>query len=306
VPLALCAGISSAQDYRAIGDTHFYNLRFDQAIAAYSSLIAHDPSDALAYADLGSAILYQELHRLGRLDASAYADGNRFVREQRAKPSSEALTRLTRALDEGQARAQARLAGGKRDDVAHYALCRNATVRATAALMLEKAWVATMRNGMEAKTQCEQVRRSNPDFADAYLILGMYEYGVASLPRSVRWMFAVGGLHGTKQKGLEYAEMAATRGIYAKTGARTLLAVLYRREKRFSSAEAMLEGLRRDYPANYIFALDLASVYSQAGDRDRSLAILKSLIREDTDAAQIARIPPEAIERRVREMEGTK
>ena len=186
-----------------------YNLEFDEAIDAYTELVARNPNVALAYSDLASAYLYRELHRLGRLDSKAFVDGNRFVREQRPNPSPEAIARVMSALNDGRALAQRQVAEGGQNAMAHYALCTNAVVRATLSFMIEKAWIATIRQGAEAKSQCEKVRESDPQFADAYLVLGLHEYAVASLPRSLRFMFALGGLQGKKQRGLEYVERTA-------------------------------------------------------------------------------------------------
>ena len=140
----------------------------------------------------------------------------------------------------------------------------------------------------------------SPEFPDAYLVLGVYQYTAASLPLPVKLFAAVGGLHGSKKKGVEYVSRVANGGKYDRDAARVVLAMLYCREKRPLEAARLLEALIEEYPRNYLYRLELASVYSDAAQPERSLGILKSLLeRADQNRAAYRRLPREAVEERV-------
>src|SRR5262249_48039644 len=79
------------------------------------------------------------------------------------------------------------------------------------------------------------------------------------------------GLVGDKQKGLELVESAAQKGDGAKYDAQILLAVMYRRERRYSDAVREIESLETAFPGNYILSLEIASLHRAAGDAPTAL-----------------------------------
>jgi predicted Zn-dependent protease len=108
----------------------------------------------------------------------------------------------------------------------------------------------------------------------------VYEYVTGSLPLPVRLFAAIGGLHGSREKGIEYLNHVAQQGKYNRDAARVLLVVLYRREKRAPEAVRILEGLLIQYPRNYLFGTELAGMYSDAGQPGRAPPVLKSLLQK--------------------------
>jgi predicted Zn-dependent protease len=112
---------------------------------------------------------------------------------------------------------------------------------------------------------------------------------------------AVGGLHGNKNKGIEYMTRVARQGNYDRDAARVALAVVSRREKRPKDAAAMLEALMMEYPRNYLFGLELASVYTDADKPERALDVLKSLLQGAYDRFPRATVQMqvEALEQRL-------
>jgi predicted Zn-dependent protease len=144
----------------------------------------------------------------------------------------------------------------------------------------------------------------NTQLVDAYLVLGVYEYAMGSLPAAVKMFAAIGGMHGSKKKGIEYVSRVAQEGNYDRDAARVLLAVLYRREKRPLEAAAVLQALMADYPRNYIFTIELASVYSDAGQSHDAVQVLKGLLRQADEKPLIyQRLPRNAVEREIRVIE---
>jgi len=206
LPLAcslIPASFSALDDYRDSGDNHFYNLEYDQAIADYIKLVQENPGDLIAYNDLAGAKLYKILLRQGLLDSNAFGRDNRFLRNRRPQGDPSAKRQVIETLERGRSAAEAQLARAPRDKQARYALCANYGLRATVEFTLEKAWFAALRSGSKARGYCDQVRKLDPNFTDAYLVLGVYEYAAGNLPMAVKMFGALSGIHGSKKKGIE-------------------------------------------------------------------------------------------------------
>jgi len=296
---ALSSMALGAADYRHDGDNHFYNLEYDLAIADYAKLIQQNPNDPISYNDLASAQLNKEMSRLGLLDSSALGRDNRFLRigTPQADPRARALVLDT--LDRGRRTAETVLAREARNTLALYSLCTNYGLRATYEFMIDRAWFAALRDGSKARSYCAQAQKSQPEFVDTYLVLGVYEYTAGSVPLPVK-LLAMGGLHGSKKKGIEYVSRVAQNGKYDRDAARVLLTVLYRRENRPLEAVAVLQSLIADYPRNYFFPLELAAMYSDAGEPELALSTLKSLLQKmDENLSGYRSLPRETVRRRI-------
>jgi tetratricopeptide (TPR) repeat protein len=295
----LSSTLLAAPDYRRSGDDHFYNLEYDQAITDYTRLIQQNPDDPIPYNDLASAQLNKELSRLGLLDSSAVGGDNRFLRNRRPQADPRARALVLDTLERGRRKAETVLARDPRNTFALFSVCTDYGLRATYEFMVEKAWFAALRDGSKARWYCDQAQKLDPEFVDAYLVLGVYEYTAGSLPLAVK-LLAMGGLHGSKKKGLEYVSRVAQKGKYDRDAARVLLAVLYRRENRPLEAARVLQSLIIDYPRNYLFSLELASMYSDAGQPERALGTLKSLLQKvDENSSGYRSLPRETVQRKM-------
>ncbi|HYM13142.1 MAG TPA: tetratricopeptide repeat protein [Bryobacterales bacterium] len=298
------AGASSEPDYRASGGNHFFNLEYDEAIADYKKLIEQNPADPAAYNSLASAELYKELYRLGMLESSALRGDNQFLRRERPQPDPQAKARFEEALDHGRRAAESLLARDRSNQLALYALGASYALRGNYEFMIEKAWFSALRSGAKARDYCERLRKLNPNFTDAYLVLGVYEYVIGNLPAPVKVLAAIGGMRGSKKKGEEYITRVAREGRYSRNDARVLLVILYRREHRPLEAANLLESLIADFPRNYVLGLELASMYADAGQNDRAIAAFKSLLQKAKEGAPgYQRLPREAVLRRVEKLE---
>lgn len=295
--LLLALSSQAADDhYRRSGDDHFYNLEYDEAIQDYTKLIQENPADPLPYNDLAAAHLYKELFRLGMLDSTALGKNNGFL-HQRPQADPQAEKRFRATLDQGQRAAEAKLAANARDENALYALCSNYSLRANYEFMLQKSWFAALRSGARAKEYCEGVLKRDPNYVDAYLMPGIMEYTVGSLPLPVRLFAHIGGIHGSKKNGIALVTRVAREGNYDRDNARVILAVLYRRERRPLDAARIVEGLLKDYPRNYLFRIELASMYQEAGETQRASYAFATLLQQHD-----LRMPP-AVRREVESIE---
>ena len=93
----------------------------------------------------------------------------------------------------------------------------------------------------------------------------MYDYIVGSLPLPVKVMAGMFGARGSKKRGLATIEKVAKTGKGARDQARTLLVMLYMREKRYGEAAEQARQLSAKYPRNYLYRLETAdALVSQA------------------------------------------
>lgn len=305
--LVLCAAASAAADDRAAGHDHYFNLEYDEAAAAYERALQAEPDDPALCNHLAAAVLYKELNRLGMLETSAFKGDNRFLRSSKPKPDPDVKDKIFDWLERGRLFAAGRLEEDPGDRGALFAVSHNYALRANYQFMVEKAYFRALRNGGRARKFSNRLRKSHPDFVDADLVAGVQEYVIGSLPWAVRALIAFGGVRGNKAKGAAMVARVAREGGLARDEARSLMALLHRREGRPLEAAKMLAALLRDYPRNYLLQLEMAAMYLDAGDERRALEIFKEIQRKyEADEQRFARMPPRlaaALERRIEKLE---
>ncbi|HEY3740958.1 MAG TPA: tetratricopeptide repeat protein, partial [Bryobacteraceae bacterium] len=137
----------------------------------------------------------------------------------------------------------------------------------------------------------------DPEFVDALLVEGLHEYVVGSMPRGIRWFSFLVGLHGDRAKGIEMLRKVELYGIRNRLDAELLLAVIYRREKRFAEAIPLLSVLSDRFPRNFILKFELAQMYSDLGDQHRALSVLDGIEKlRAAGAPGYGRVPPARVE----------
>ena len=141
--------------------------------------------------------------------------------------------------------------------------------------MIGRSYFAALRHANRANSFSKKLRKKHPDFVDAYLIAGVHQYVLGSLPFPVRILIAFGGMRGDKKKGEAWVAKVAQEGKIARHEARTLLALLLRREKRPLEAAEILSGLMDDFPRNYVIQLELGAMFLDAGKKEQALATFR-------------------------------
>ncbi len=294
-------------DDRAAGRDHYFNLEYNEAVAAYERVLQAEPDDPTIYNHLATAILYKELNRLGMLETSAFKGDNRFLERKRPKPDPSVKDKIFGYLDRGRLLAGKRLKTDPADRSALFALSHNYALRANYRFMVDKAYFQALRNGRRARKFSNSLRKHHPEFVDADLVSGVQEYVIGSLPWPVRAVIAIGGARGNKVRGEAMLARVAREGSRVRDEARSLMALVHRREGRPLEAASMLASLLRDYPRNYVLQLEMAAMYLDAGDEAQALVVFKDVQRKyEADEQRFARMPPRlarALERRIEELE---
>ncbi|MDA1314565.1 MAG: hypothetical protein O2968_14595, partial [Acidobacteria bacterium] len=194
-----------------------------------------------------------------------------------------------------------------RDPRTLYALSTNYGLEANYKFMVEKAYIGALRTGNKADDYGRRLIKGRPDFVDGYLVAGTHEYVVGSLPWAIRYLVALGGLRGSKEKGERYVTRVAREGDLARDAARALLILMLRREARPLEAVKVVEDLIRDYPRNYLMHLELAGLYEDAGQHDKAFTVFRRIkAKVEANEDRFGRMPArarDALSRRIEELE---
>jgi len=102
--------------------------------------------------------------------------------------------------------------------------------------------------------------RRYPDSVDARVITGAFSIIADSLDLKTKWLAWLLGYRGNLEAGRRDMELGAEKGFIEDDDARTLLAIVYTRQRDFDQAKAKLSELHARYPENYLVHLDIAAV----------------------------------------------
>ncbi len=259
------------------GFEHYYDLDYDGAVSDFERVLKAHPDDPFAVNHLLSAVFYRELYRVGALDTGLYSS-NSFLVKKKFPFDSKVSAEVNELTDRALLLSGQRLAKDPQDVQALYARGLSRALRAEYLALVDKAWLAALRNAIGARRDHEDVLRLAPDYADAKTIVGVHNYVAGSLPWALKAAASLVALNGNKQKGIQYLYDAANAGGETSVDARVALALFLRREQRFEEALTLVRGLTAFHPRNYLFALEEANVLKDAGRGPESAAAYRKVL----------------------------
>jgi tetratricopeptide (TPR) repeat protein len=267
------------------GFEYFYNLQYDDSIAEFNRQVAEQPKEPAGYNHLAQAILYRDMFRAGALESELVSGSNPFLRRSKVDASPEDQRKFDQAIGRAMELAQATLKRNPNDTPALYALGVSYGLRANYNFLVRKAWRDSLRDATSARRCHSRVSELDPAAIDAQLVQGLHDYIVGSLPMYWRVVGLLVGFHGNKDEGIRRLELVAEKGRVNRIDAQILLCAVCRRERRPQRAVALLEGLIRRFPGNYLLPMELAQMYSDMGDKEKALAPLRELERQKRSGA---------------------
>ena len=237
-----------------------YNLDFDRAHTIFAQWEQSHPDDPMGPTADAAGQLFSEFHRLGILEAQFFEDDKKFENRPKLNPDPGARARFDAAIDKAQAAAHARLAKYSKDRDALFALTLTNGLEADYAALIEKRNVASLHYTKESTAWGQQTLAVDPECYDAHIAGGISKYLVGSMAAPVRWLVRLGGVAGDKQEGIKELKLVADRGHYLAPFADILLAIAYVREHDKKHARELLASLRDEFPANPLFAQEIAKL----------------------------------------------
>ena len=257
---------------------HFYNLDYPGAVERFDRFHAAHPGDPQASALLLDAVLFQELYRLDLLDTTFYANDGFLTGRHATAEDPATRDRILALADEAIREADWRIGRNANDIDALYARGWARSLKCTYVAMVERSYGSGFRLATKARDDAERVLQLDPDYVDAKLVAGVYEYVVGALPLPFKFLIGFAGITGSKTKGLQMLIDDGNRGIASSVEARTTIALFLRREGRYTEAIQVVRKLRGEYPRGYLFALEEANLRKDAGEGMGAVAAYREII----------------------------
>ena len=250
----------------------FYVMDYDAAMQQFTKIAAAHPDDPLATDFLLDTTVFQELNRLDLLDTTFYANDGFLTGKHTVVEDPATRDRIRSLADRAIAQATTELAANGKNADALYARGWARSLEATYIALVERSFPAALKLALGARNDDEEVLRDDPNYVDAELVVGTYQYVVGALPLSFRILIGIAGISGNKEKGMAMLRNAAANGVRTTVEARTCMMLFLRREAKYAEAESIADELAKQYPHDYLFQLELANLQKDAGQGQAAIA----------------------------------
>jgi tetratricopeptide (TPR) repeat protein len=259
------------------GFERFYNADYDDAISDFEKEQKAHPDDPSTVNHLLEAVLVRELNNEGALESSLYM-GTDFLHAEKPAIAPEVRAHIQDLIGRSLSLSEQILRNKPDDADALYAHGVAKALSATYQGLVEKSWFSALRSALGAYHDHQRVLELSPDYNNAKLVVGVYNYIVATLPfyeKSVAFLFTITG---SKTKGIELIRQAANAGGEASVDAKAALSLFLAREQQYTEALSLARELFRAYPRNLHFALAEADLLRASGNLPEAIARYRNLV----------------------------
>jgi hypothetical protein len=245
------------------GFAQFYNLEYDRALAIFQEEAAHQPSSPGPDNHIAQTVLYRQMYHAGML-SSDFFSGMKLLHQPKLPLSDADETLFHDSLNRAMSLCQEKLTANPNDTDALYALGVSYGLRANYDFIVKRAWMDALKDASEARKLHRHVTELDPDFIDAKLTQGVYDYVVGSLPLHWRLLGFLGGFHGNKKRGIRTLAEVGEQGRRNRVDALVLLAAIDLREKEPDQAIPVLTELTQSFPANPLLQVELKKAQEES------------------------------------------
>ena len=232
---------------------HLYNFEFQEAHRVLDRYEREHPESSMEAATRSAVYLFTELDRLDLLASEFFQDRGERMRKKKLDPDPALRDKLFEATERTRELARKTLADDPKNAEAWFSLSTAAGIESDYLFFVEKKRLSSLKLHKESHNYSRQLLEIDPDYPDAYLTSGFYEYLVGDLPFFLRWFIHFDGVEGDKEKGIERLKYVSKNARYSAGFAKVLLAAVYLREKRPADSVEMLSQLHQAYPRNPLF-----------------------------------------------------
>jgi tetratricopeptide (TPR) repeat protein len=268
---------------RHSGIEALYNLDYDKAERDFKEIVRLYPTHPAGPQLLAARVWIKTLYESRRLQSSLYSSQN-FYSSGDDKVDPRIIAEFRNLTREAKRLAEVRLKQSPNDIEALDWLAAIQGLKASFEEAVERRHFAALKDADDAVDHHRQVLKLDPTFIDAGLTVGLYEYVVGSLPLPIKVIAGITGFRGSKKRGLAQIERVANEGKWSRDDARTLLIVLYTREKRYADALVHARDLSAKYPRNYLFRLEAADALVSQAEVERKNRNPEAAVKAEREA----------------------
>jgi tetratricopeptide (TPR) repeat protein len=268
--------------------SRFYLLDFPGALERLEQFHNAHPGDPHATTLLLDAMVFQELYRLDLLDTTFYANDGFLTGRHAVQEDPKMRDRIFAIADEAIREADWRVSKNSSDVDALFARGWARSLKCTYIAMVQRGFGAGFRLATKARDDEMKVLQIDPDYADAKLVTGVYEYVVGALPLPFKFLIGFAGITGSKSKGMEMLHDAANRAVVTSVDARTVIALFLRREGKYKDAIVVVRSLKDQYPHDYLFCLEEANLRKDAGEGMKAVDAYREVLADATKPGYFA------------------
>jgi tetratricopeptide (TPR) repeat protein len=282
-------------ELRREGNEALYNMDYATARAKFEEIKKIIPRHPAGDLYVATVFWLEHLNKSRRLQTSLYKNESSFYAgADKAKEESEGDAvdpgpdrEFRDRMAQAKTKALALVARNKNDADAQYFLGAYYGVMAGYEASTARKFYSAMRNGSRSVGAHEKTVKLDPNYYDAYLSLGMYDYIVGSLPFMYKALAAVVGVHGNKQRGIARLKAVVEKETATADDARVMLLAIYQNEKRYEDALALLDQLSPKYPRSYLVKLERAYTLVSLKRSDDAYAAFEDLLKDPAAAPAV-------------------
>jgi hypothetical protein len=227
-----------------------------------------------------NAELFQELYLEDLLDTTFYANDGFLTGRHATREDPQARDRILGLADEAVREADWRLGKNPNDVDALFARGWVRSLKCTYLAMVDREFSAGFRLAVKARDDEERALQLDPNYVDAKLVVGVYEYVVGALPWPFKLLIGFAGITGSKSTGLAMLRDAGSRGVITSMEARTVIALFLRRESKYQEAIQVVRNLENQYPHDFLFRLEEANLRKDAGEGMGAVVCYRELLAD--------------------------
>jgi tetratricopeptide (TPR) repeat protein len=259
---------------RVTGSEALFNLDYETARKTFKEMAQAFPNYPAGTQFLADSLWIETLYQTRRLQSSLYGGDDSFYSTGDDKADPQVVDQFRTLTRQARLLTDARLKVYPKDPEALYFLGAIEGLKASFEEAVERRHFAALKDGSDAVDRHREVIKLDPNYHDAEISIGLYDFTVGSLPLPVKLIAGLAGFRGSKKRGLATLERVAKEGRWLHDEAKTLLIVLYTREKRYAEAAALARELAAKYPPNYLYRLEAADalVLQAAQEREANHA----------------------------------
>ena len=269
---------------RIAGSEALFNLDYETARKSFKEMAEAFPNYPAGPQFLADSLWIETLYQTRRLQSSLYGGDDSFYSTGDDKADPQVVDRFRTLTRQARLLTEARVKQYPKDPEALYFLGAIEGLKAAFEEAVERRHFAALKDGSDAVDRHREVIKLDPNYHDAEITIGLYDFTVGSLPLPVKLIAGVAGFRGSKKRGLATIERVTKEGRWVRDEARTLLIVLYTREKQYAEAAAIARQLVAKYPRNYLYRLEAADALVLQAALERQANQISATTVAETEA----------------------